>query len=146
MLLVPFCWTRLLIKATGLVKCPRRDCPELAPPYPLIATVSGEGLLYVRDMERAGHSLGIRQVDRNPTARCIFIFLDKNRTGIPGDRPHEDIEEAGDDHPEYEYDVNDITSDFSAVTALQGDECLSCCIRGALKVGGRSDGVYIIQA
>lgn len=101
----PLLLTRLLIKATGVVGCPRRGCSKLASPYPPIATVSGEGLLYARDMERAGHDLVIRQVDHNPIARCIAIFLDKRRTGSPGDRDHERSVEIEDGPQEYEYDV-----------------------------------------
>jgi hypothetical protein len=97
-------------------------------------------------MERAGLDLVIRQVDHNPTARCIAIFLDKRRTGSPGDRDHERSVEIEDDLQEYEYDVNDVISDLSITTVLQVDECLSCCIRGAMKFGGQGDGVYIIQA
>jgi hypothetical protein len=121
----PLLLTRLLIKATGVVGCPRRGCSELASPYPPIATVSGEGLLCARDMERAGHGLVIRQVDHNPTARCIAIFLDKSRTSSPGNRDHEGRVEIEDDPQEYEYDVNDVTSDLSITTILQVDECQS---------------------
>ena len=97
-----------ILRSVGDVYCRQKHCEILAPPFPTVSSLDGEGAAYATDDRNAGRSIVIRQLAGNPLARCLATMIVRSRNS-------------------HGQSVA-LTSDGAI---LRLDECLSCCIKAA---------------
>ena len=159
----PLAMTRLINQSTGLVHCNsmRSVCTDVPKPLPPLMLLSGEGRVTPDQMASIGRHIGIRRVERDPLARCAALII--NVFGLDQDCEHvlnsdgnlstrdESDDEEGRDYDDDNDDANSVmeTDDdrpLHLLRILQGNECISCCVRAAIQHQGEQDRVYIVQS
>ena len=155
----PLAMTRLINQSTGLVHCNgmRSVCADLPEPLPPLMLLSGDGHVTFDQMVSVGRHIAIRRVERDPLARCAALIVNAlqfnqgSGHGFNSEGELSTRDESNDEDGNNDDDADAVMSSDDGrpeylLRILQVDECISCCVRSAIKYQGEQDRVYIIQS
>lgn len=136
----PSLMTKFIDESNGLMHCSRNDftpCPPLATPLPLLSLIVGIGDPSPAQMEAIGHSFLLRQVEGNAVARCMALkYIRRHAMGVGSDPSEADQRSSR--------GMSTKPLIRAQIRILQGDNCISCCLRAAMRFRKDDNDVHIV--